>query len=51
MEVQNHEMTDKTKFVLKVHTYKLDTIQDFLCNLGMKPHMHGNSRNKGSTYV
>ena len=38
--------------------YTLDTIQDFLCKLGMKPHMHLleisifslNNRSNGQTY-
>ena len=29
-----------SNFAFKVQYYTLDTIQDFLCNLGMKPHMH-----------
>ena len=32
--------TDEQENYFRAPTYLLDTIQDFLCNLGMKPHMH-----------
>ena len=28
------------RFIFGFRLYSIDTIQDFLCNLGMKPHMH-----------
>ena len=35
-----HILMVKSRFPYCIHRYILDTIQDFLYNLGMKPHMH-----------
>ena len=40
MERYNSNKVCRDKRQAAVTKYIVDTIQDFLCNLGMKPHMH-----------